>query len=106
MCDVDYNVTVYAKVIGIGTRAPRNVYILEEIQGERWYLGQTTDCCIVLKRLEHLNFDNIVKVNKQRLLEEFQGYQNMQTTYESHVNMGIKQGLSSNQKSIILLQIH
>ena len=49
MCDDDYNVTFYSKVceirrncskkiVGSGTRTPRNVYILDEIQGEKCYI--------------------------------------------------------------------
>ena len=47
MCDANYNITFYVdgceirwngsrKVIGKGIRDPGNVYILEEIQGERF----------------------------------------------------------------------
>ena len=76
MCDADYNLTFYVdgceitrngsrKVIGKGTRAPINFYILEEIQGEGFYLGQTIDCWSLHKRLRHLNFDNLVKIKKK-----------------------------------------
>lgn len=55
MCYVGYNLTFYdkvceirrngsKKVIGRGSRTPGNVYILDEIQGEKGYIGQTNEC--------------------------------------------------------------
>lgn len=77
MCDVDYNLMFYdkvceirrnatKKVIGRGSRNLGNVYILDEIQGQKCYLGQTNEGCLWNKILGHLNFNNLVKNSKKQ----------------------------------------
>ena len=80
MCDVDYNLTFHDKVceiringskeiIGRGTIIPRKVYILDEIEGEKCYVGKPTKIWIWNKRLGHLNFDNMVKISQTLAVE-------------------------------------
>ena len=75
MCDNNYNITFYAnsceirrngseEVSGTGTRTPGNVYIWEEIQGEKCYVGQIVDNWLWHKKIGHFNFDNLVKISR------------------------------------------
>ena len=79
ICDSDYNIVFYAhgceirrngskRIVGRGTRTPGNVYILEEIQGENCYVGRTDENRLWHKILGHLNFDNLVKINKTEVV--------------------------------------
>lgn len=76
MCDANYNLTFYGKVCDIrrngsnkvivrGTRTPRNVYILDENQGEKSYIGHTNESWLWYKRLGHLIFDNLVNISQK-----------------------------------------
>lgn len=51
-------------IIRRGVRTPRNAYILEEIQGEKWHIGKIDEIWIWHKRLGNLNFDNLVMINQ------------------------------------------
>lgn len=79
MCDDGYNLTFYDKacdirrnvsnkVIGRGTRTLGNVYILDEIQGEKCYIGQTNESWICHKMPGHLNFDNLMNIYKKQAI--------------------------------------
>ena len=75
LCDSDYKITLYANhyeirwngsraVIGRRIRSLRNVYVLDEIEEEKCSIGQTNNNWFRHKRLGHLNFDNLVKINR------------------------------------------
>ena len=50
--------------MGKGMRTPSNLYILNEIQGGKCYIGQTYESWLWHKRLGHLSFDSLVKTNR------------------------------------------
>jgi hypothetical protein len=51
-------------------RTLHNVYILNEIQGEKFYMGKTYESWLWHKRMGHINFDNMVKINTKQELRE------------------------------------
>jgi len=48
-------------------RTPRNVYILDELQGEKCCIGQIDEGCLWHKRLCHLSFCILVKSNRTQV---------------------------------------
>ena len=50
--------------MGKGVRTPDNVYILSKFQEEKCYMSQTYESWLWHKQLGHLNFDNLIKINK------------------------------------------
>jgi len=75
ICDAKHNITFYSRhseiitngskrVIGRGMHTLGNVYVLDEIEGERCYLSQSDNSWLPHKRLAHLNFDNLVKISR------------------------------------------
>jgi len=54
------------KLVGRAVKTPSNVYILEEIKGERCLIGKIDESWLWHKRMGHTNFDNLVKINKNQ----------------------------------------
>jgi hypothetical protein len=63
-------VHVVLKIIWITTakRTPRNIYVLNEIGKERCFLGKDDEICLWHRRMGHINFDNLVKINRRELV--------------------------------------
>ena len=51
-------------------RTPKNIYILNEIEEERWSLGKEYENWVWHKRMGHIHFDNLVKINKKQAIRE------------------------------------
>ena len=75
ICDANHNITFFShhceirrnssqKIIGKGTRSPGNVYVLDEIAGEKFSVGRSDNSWLWHKRPAHLNFDNWVKTGR------------------------------------------
>jgi hypothetical protein len=52
------------------TRTPNNIYILNEIEEERCCLGKEDESWIWHRRMGHIHFDNLVKINKKQVVRE------------------------------------
>jgi len=52
------------------TRTPNNIYILDEIKEERCCLGKEYESWNWHRRMKHIHFDNIVKINKKQIVRE------------------------------------
>jgi hypothetical protein len=72
MCDQGHNLTFNSqgceirkegsrRLVESAYRTSNNVYILNEIQGEKCYMGQTNESWLWHRRMGHMNFDNLVK---------------------------------------------
>ena len=75
ICDANHNITFFShhceirrngsrRIIGKGTRSPGNVYVLNEIEGNKCYIRQNDNSWLWHKRLAHLNFDYLVKISR------------------------------------------
>jgi hypothetical protein len=47
-------------------RTPNNIYILDEVKGEKCCMGQIDQSWLWHRRMGHINFDNLVKINKKQ----------------------------------------
>ena len=53
------------KLIATTARTSRNIYVLSEIGNEKFCLVKEDEGFLWHKRMGHINFDNLVKVNKK-----------------------------------------
>jgi hypothetical protein len=53
------------KLVGTATRTSNNIYVLSEIVNEKCCLGKEDESWLWHRRLGHMHFDNLVKVNKR-----------------------------------------
>jgi len=49
---------------------PNNMYILDEVKGEKCCMGQIYQSWIWHKRMGHTNFDNLVKISKKQAVRD------------------------------------
>lgn len=53
------------KVVGTAIRNKNNMYVLNNVKSERCYLNKVDESWLWHRRLGHLHFDNLVKINKK-----------------------------------------
>jgi hypothetical protein len=58
------------KLVAKEIRTPNNVYILDEINGEKCFMGKTYESWLWHKRMGHMNFDNLVKINTKQAVRD------------------------------------
>jgi hypothetical protein len=51
--------------VATAVRTPRNIYVLNEIGKERYFLGKDDESWIWNTIMGHINFDNLVKIRKK-----------------------------------------
>jgi hypothetical protein len=78
-------------------RTPNNIYILNEIEKKKCFLGKEDESCLWHKRMGHMNFDNLVKINKKEAVREMPEISKPTST----VSMENKQELSSGQRNTL-----
>jgi hypothetical protein len=77
MCDQGHKVTFYSqkceirkeglgKLIATTAITSSNVYVLSEIGNEKCCLGKEDESWICHRRMCHIHFDNLIKVNKRK----------------------------------------
>jgi hypothetical protein len=54
------------KLVTTAARTSSNIYVLSEIGNEKCYLGKEDESWLWHRRMGHMNFDNLVKVNKEK----------------------------------------
>jgi hypothetical protein len=75
MCDEGHKVTFDSqkfeiiregsgKLVDTTARTSNNIYVLSENGNEKCCLGKEDESCLWNKRIGHMHFDNLVKVNK------------------------------------------
>jgi hypothetical protein len=55
------------QLVGTATRTSNNIYILDE-KDENCYLGHEDESWLWHKRLGHINFDNLIQLNKKEAI--------------------------------------
>jgi transposase InsO family protein len=58
------------KLVATTIRTPNNIYILNEIGKERCWLGKEDESWLWHKRMSHMHFDNLVKINRKEAIRE------------------------------------
>jgi hypothetical protein len=61
---------ISGKLMATIVRTPNNIYISNEIGKERCCLGKENESWIWHKRMGHVNFENLVKINKKEAVRE------------------------------------
>jgi hypothetical protein len=49
---------------------PSNVYILDEVKGEKCYMGQVNKSWLWNRRMSHINFDNLLKLINTQVVRD------------------------------------
>jgi hypothetical protein len=76
MCDQGHKVTFNSqkceirkegsgKLVATTARTSSNIYVLSEIGNEKFCLGKEYESWLWNRRMGHIHFDNLVKVNKR-----------------------------------------
>jgi hypothetical protein len=58
------------RLVEITIRTLNNIYILNEIEKERCRLGKEDESWIWHRRMGHMNFDNLVKISRKKVIRE------------------------------------
>ena len=66
-CQIRYVKT--NQLVGRDTRTPNNIYILDE-KDENCYFGNEYESWLSHKRLGHINFDNLIQLNKKEAIRD------------------------------------
>jgi hypothetical protein len=99
MCDQGHKITFYSKkreirkeglgkLIATAARTSSNIYVLSEIGNEKWCLGKEDEGWLWHKRMGHINFDNLVKVNKKEAVREMTQIMKPTNTLCKHCQQG------------------
>jgi hypothetical protein len=80
-------------------RTPNNVYILNEIQGEKCYMGQRDESWLWHRRMGHMNLDNMVKMSAKKAMRDMPNIVRPSNTLCKHVSMENRQEQALNQRS-------
>ena len=64
------------QLVGTTTRTPNNIYILDE-KDENCYLGNEDESWLWHKRVGHINFDNLIQLNKKEAIRDLPVLKNL-----------------------------
>ena len=59
----------FGKIVATSSRAPNDIYILDETP-KGCFLEKEDESWLWQERMEHINFDNLVKINKKEVVRE------------------------------------
>jgi hypothetical protein len=99
MCDQGHKVTFDSqkceirkegsgKLIAIAVRNSSNIYVLSEVGNEKCFLGKEFESWLWKKRMGHIHFDNLVKVNKREAVREMPQITKPTNTLCKHCQQG------------------
>ena len=57
-------------MVATTSRAPNNIYILDEIKRERCCLGKEDESWLWHRRMGHIHFGNLIKISKKQAVRE------------------------------------
>jgi hypothetical protein len=60
----------YGRMVATTLRTPNNIYILDEVKGEKCCMGKIDQRWLWHRRMGHINFDNLVKINKKKVVRD------------------------------------
>jgi hypothetical protein len=75
-------------LIAIAARALRNIYVLSEIGNEKCCLGKEDESCLWHRRMGHIHFDNLSKVNRREEVREMPRIMKPTNTLCKHCQQG------------------
>jgi hypothetical protein len=78
------------KLIATIVRTSSNIYVLSEIGNEKCCLRKEDEVWLWKKRMGHIKFDNLVKVNKKEAVREMPQITNPRNTLCKHCQQGKK----------------
>jgi hypothetical protein len=78
------------KLIATTARTSRNIYVLSEIGNEKCCLGKEDESWLWHRRMGHIHFDNLVKVNKRKGFKEIPQIMKPTNTLCKHCQQGKK----------------
>jgi hypothetical protein len=55
------------RLMAKANKTPSNVYTLNELKGEKCCMGQVNESWFWHRRMGHINFENLVKLNKTKV---------------------------------------
>jgi hypothetical protein len=87
-------------LVSTAARTSNNIYVLSEIGSEKYCLGKEDESWLWHKRMGHMHFDNLVKVNKREALIEMPQITKPTNTLCNQFQQGSKQRPGSNQMNI------
>ena len=67
------------QLVGIATRTPNNIYILDE-KDENRYLGNEDESWLWHKIIGHINFDNLIQLNKKEAIRDLHVIKNLSSS--------------------------
>jgi hypothetical protein len=75
-------------LVGTATRTSNNIYVLSEIGNEKCCLGKEDESWLWHRRMGHMHFDNLVKVNKREAVREMPQIMKPTNTLCKHCQQG------------------
>jgi hypothetical protein len=101
MCDQGHKVTFNSqkceirkegsgKLVATAARTSSNIYVLNEIGNEKCCLGKEDESWLWHRRMGHMHFDNLVKVNKREAVREMLKITKPANTLCKHCQQGKK----------------
>jgi transposase InsO family protein len=101
MCDQGHKVTFDSqkceirregsgKLVSTAARNSNNIYVLSEIGNEKCCLGKEDESWLWHRRMGHMHFDNLVKVNKREAVREMPQITKPTNTLCKHCQQGKK----------------
>jgi transposase InsO family protein len=99
MCDQGHKVTFdsqkceiikegLGKLVAIAARTSSNIHVLSEIGNEKCCLGKEDESWLSHKRMDHMHFDNLVKVSKREVVREMPQIKKPTNTLCKHCQQG------------------
>jgi transposase InsO family protein len=76
------------KLVGTAARTSNNIYVLSEIGNEKCCLGKEDESWLWNRRMGHMHFDNLVKVNKRESVREMPQIMKPTNTLCKHCQQG------------------
>jgi hypothetical protein len=76
------------KLVGTVARTSNNIYVLSEIGNEKCCLGKEDKSWLWHRRMGHMHFDNLVKVNKREAVREISQITKPTNTLCKHCQQG------------------
>jgi hypothetical protein len=112
MCDQGHKVTFNSqkckirkegsgKLIATAARTSSNIYVLSEIRNEKCFIGKEDESWLWHRRMGHIHFDNLFKVNKREEVREMPQITKPTNTLCKHCQQGkqTKTGFKSKEYS-------
>jgi hypothetical protein len=78
------------KLVSTAARTSNNIYVLSEIGNEKCCLGKEDESWLWHRRMGHMHFDNLVKVNKREAVREMPQITKPTNTLCKHCQQGKK----------------